>query len=146
MAADPKYSSGLGLASVPFGVHWDLSGAALELGAVPALGWASVANDYRQADTGPVFLGGEAKLLTKAGWLELQHLRAVTPADATTTLLSACAQQGHWSLCADGGWLQLHDLANGAAGRYSHMGLHFGMASFVDDTRNVSRVAVTPWR
>ena len=146
MLADPKYSSSIGLGSIPFGLRWDLGGGALELGAVPALGWVTVSDENRHVGTGPLLMGGEARLLSKAGWLEVQHLRAVNPAHARTTLLSACAQQGQWALCADGGWIELSDLSNGAEARAAHMGLHFGMGTFNHETRRSSRVALTPWR
>ncbi len=146
MAADPQTSSGIVLGRIPFGLRWDLGGAALELGAVPALGWATVSNNDRHLGTGPLFMGGEAKLLSKAGWLELQHLRSVNPSDASSTMLSACAKQGQWALCADGSWLELHDLSNGAEARFARMGLRLGTASLTSENRKNSQVALTPWR
>lgn len=136
---DDKTSMSKGLASIPFGMRMAIKGAVLELGAVPALGWANIFQDFRNYGSGPLFLGGQAKWQSKAGWLELQQTHGVSPAKVVITTVSACGNTKIWMLCADGNWLNLHDLSRGEAARFVRVGLRLGIGNWSLDTEEVSR-------
>ena len=143
---DDKTSMSRGLASIPFGMRLAIKGAALELGAVPALGWANIFQDSRSYGSGPLFMGGQARWQSKAGWLELQQTRGVSPAQVAITTVSACGNTKIWMLCADGNWLDLHDLSHGEAARFVRVGLRIGIGSWNFESKEVSRTALVPLR
>jgi hypothetical protein len=143
---DNRISMSQGLASIPFGPRLVIDGAVLELGAVPALGWASIFQDSKGYGSGPLFFGGQARWQSKAGWLELQQTRGVSPAQITITTVSACGNTKSWILCADGNWLDLHDLSRGEPARFMRVGLRIGIGSWNLETKEVSRTALVPLR
>jgi hypothetical protein len=143
---DDKVSMSRGLASIPFGMRMLVKGAVLELGAVPALGWASIFQDTRSYGSGPLFMGGQARWQSKAGWLELQQMRGVSPAQVVITTVSACGNTKSWMLCADGNWLDLHDISRGEPARLVRVGIRFGIGSWNLERKEVSRTALVPLR
>jgi hypothetical protein len=143
---DDKTSMSKGLASIPFGMKMAVKGAVLELGAVPALGWASIFQDSKSYGSGPLFMGGQARWQSKAGWLELQQTYGVSPAKVTITTLSACGNTKSWMLCADGNWLDLHDLSRGDSARFVRIGLRLGIGSWSLESKDVSRTTLVRLR
>ncbi len=143
---DTKYSMGTGLASIPFGMRLILAGAVFELGAVPGLGWTNIFEDSRHVGSGPLFFGGQARWQTQAGWLELQQMHGVSPADVVDTRVSACGHYKNWLLCADGSWLDLHDIGNGDEVRFARVGLRLGVGSWNLDTTQSLRTSLVPLR
>jgi hypothetical protein len=141
---DSKNSIGSGFASIPFGLRFKVSGSALELGAAPALGWVSAFQDARQFTTGPLFFGGQAKWQTNAGWLQVQHLSGVSPAEAAVTTLLACGHSGVIALCAEGSWLDLHDLGQRDEARFARIGFRIGLGKWSNEAERVMRAAVVP--
>ncbi len=140
---DSKNSVGSGFASIPFGLRFKASGSALEVGAVPALGWVSLFQDARQFTTGPPFFGGQAKWQTHASWLQVQHLRGVSPAQAAVTTLLACGHSGVVALCAEGSWLDLHDLGQRDEARFARVGFRIGLGKWSSETEPAMRTTPT---
>ena len=143
---DDKTSMSRGLGSIPFGMRLAVKGAVLELGAVPALGWASIFQDSRSYGSGPLFMGAQARWQSKAGWLELHQSHGVSPAHVVITTVSACGNAKHWMLCADGNWLDLRDLSRGEPARFVRIGLRLGIGNFGLEREQVSRTLVAPLR
>ena len=143
---DSTDSVGTGFASIPVGARFNLDGAALEFGIVPALGWVSLFQDARQFAAGPLFFGAQGKWQTRAGWLEVQHLRGVSPANATVTTLLACGNYRHWTFCGEGSWPDLHDLGHGDQARFARVGIRIGLGSWHTPTERSLRPSLVRLR
>ena len=143
---DPNDSMSTGFASIPVGVGFRVAQAHLELGVVPALGWASLFQDARQFDAGPLFIGAQMKWLTKPGFVALQYLRGVSPADATDTTLSTCAYSGLVALCAEGTWVRLNDLGQGNPASFARVGIRIGLGTSSRKSERELRPAIVPLR
>jgi len=133
-----------GYLSIPLGFRFVLKGAALELGGVSALGWASVLEGSQHYGSGPLYFGAQAKLETHAGFLESQHVFAVTPAEAAHTTLLSCGHYRSWILCAEGTWLHLHDLSRSDEARFARVGIRVGFGSWGHQTQRTQRTWELP--
>ncbi len=127
---DAKDGFSTGRVSIPLGFRFLVDSAALEFGAVPALGWSSVLHESRDYSTGPLTMGVAMKFETQAGYLELQRLLGVTPADAGETTLKACGHYARLVLCTEGTWLQLHDISRGDEARFARIGINIGFGNW----------------
>ena len=141
---DSSDSYSLGKVSIPMGFRFELKGATLELGGVPALGWASVLHNGQETSSGPLFFGAEAKVETKVGYLELERLFAASPADADQTALHTCGRYRQLVLCAEGTWLRLRDIGRGDSANFARVGINIGFGSWQRRTERSERKWVAP--
>jgi len=141
---DSTDSYSTGTVSIPMGLRFELKGAALELGGVPALGWDSLLNNGQAYNSGPLFFGAEAKLETHAGYLEFQRLVAASPADADQTTLLTCGRYRQLVLCAEGAWLRLHDIGRGDEAKFARVGINIGFGNWQHRTERSERKWVVP--
>jgi hypothetical protein len=140
--SDNSFSTGF--LSIPMGFRFKLKGAALELGGVSALGWSSVGQGSLNYGAGPLYFGAQSKLQTKVGFLEIQHLLAVSPAQAANTTLLSCGHYRSWIFCAEGTWLHLHDLNRSDEARFARVGIRIGFGSWESKTQHNQRKWVLP--
>ena len=143
---DTNNSIGTGFGSIPIGFRFRVANADLELGVVPALGWVSLFRDARPFNAGPLFIGGQMKWLTRSGFMQLQHLRGVSPADAADTTLLTCAYSGFIALCAEGTWVHLNDLGQGDLARFARIGIRIGLGATSRKSEREQRPAIVPLR
>ncbi len=143
---DSVNSMGTGFAGIPVGLRFKLAEADFEVSAVPALGWATLFQDAQPFVAGPLFMGAQLKWLTKPGFIELQHMRGVSPAQAAITTLLTCAYSGYFALCAEGTWLALHDLGQGDQARFARVGVRIGLGTSSRNSERSLRPSIVPLR
>lgn len=116
---------------VPFGFTINKLRWYGELLVWPSLGWSAIELDKKNTGTGPLFIGGIARLGQRTTWFEGSYLRSAIEAEVESTRLSVCTQFEPVTLCTDGWWLTVHDILDGETARYARVGLRIGIGSSV---------------
>jgi len=137
-----SYSSGF--VNIPMGLRFIFNRTAVELGGVSSLGWVSMIQGWQRYSSGPLFFGAQARLQTAAGYLEVQRMFAVSPADADHTTVLTCGHFQFFVVCAEGSWLRLRDLSRGDEAHYARVGLRIGFGSWGQKTENTERKWIVP--
>lgn len=127
---EPGRSAILAHVGVPVGYLLDQRDWHFEVALLPALGWTTVVVDDVNRGTGPLYLGGTARLDVRGAWLDGEYLKSLIEGDVDSTRLSACGFIiSPVALCADGWWLSVHDIANDEPASFARVGLRLSVGS-----------------